>query len=370
MLRLSKTVVWCLLVSAMGGCSTIDNALPDHRADYKKSKIVQPLELPPDLIGSTLIDEQMVVPDIAPNKPTTFSNYQGERTIGRVPRQAGVKFMPLSKGAQIKRDGKIRWLVLQGEPEVIWPKVKQFWREEGFTLKIENPTLGIIETGWAENRADLPQQGLRKLFGKVFDALHSASTRDKFRVRLERSSVAAGMTELYLTHRGVEEVAKGKEFVWQGRPSDSELEAEMLNRLMVFIGIEKKRAGTMLATAKDESVSRVQLTHTKEGQVNLIVREEFVRAWRRTGVALDSMGFTVEDIDRTRGLYFIRPKAEKKKGFWASLFGGSTSDNEEYRIRLIDEPPITRIVVLDSEDKMLANKKAEQILTSLLKQLK
>jgi outer membrane protein assembly factor BamC len=367
MLRLSKTVVWCLLVSVIGGCSTIDKALPDHRADYKKSKITEPLELPPDLIGSTLVDEQMAVPDIAPKGTTTFSNYQSERTTGRV--RPGVKFLPLSEGAQIKRDGKIRWLVLQGKPEVIWPKVKRFWREEGFTLKIENPTLGIMETGWAENRADLPQQGLRKYLGKVFDALHSVPTRDKFRVRLERGS-AAGMTELYLTHRGVEEVVKGKDLVWQGRPSDPELEAEMLNRLMVFIGIEKKRADTMLVTAKDESVSRAQLTHTKAGQVNLIVREEFARAWRRTGLALDRIGFAVEDIDRSSGVYFIRPKAEKKKGFWASLFGDSTSDNQEYRLRLIDEPPITRIVVLNSEEKMLIGKKAEQILTLLHKQLK
>jgi len=360
-----------LLLSVMVGCGTVDKVLPDYRSDYKKSTTAPPLEIPPDLVGSTEVDEQMAVPDAPPGKTTTFSDYNRERTNGRVQQPGGVNVLPVSQRAQIKRDGNTRWLVLRGEPDTLWPSIKQFWLEQGFTLKIENPSIGIIETEWAENRADLPHQGLRKLLGKVFDMLHSASTRDKFRVRLERGSVA-GTTELYLTHRGAEQVAKGDDFVWQSRPPDPELEAEMLNRLMVFVGIKKERADTLLAQTEDESVSRALLTRTKEGKVNLVVHEDFALTWRRTGLALDRIGFTVEDRDRSSGVYFIRYiDSEADKGFLSGLFGGEpTPDNQEYRISLILEPPITRIVVLNSDGQMLADKTAERILTLLHEQLK
>ena len=366
----SKTVVGCLFISVMGGCSTIDSVLPDYRVDYKKSTVEQPLEVPPDLIGSTNIDEQLIIPGGADDTTATFSDYNDGRTTARTQLRE-INVLPTSKQAQVKRDGNVRWLVLQDEPSTLWPKIKQFWLENGFTLKVENPKIGIMETEWAENRVDIPQNTVRKYVGKLFDTLHSASTRDKYRTRLERGT---GTTELYLTHRGAEEVAIGNNFTWQNRPSDTELEAEMLSRLMVFIGIGFDAADTLLALKKDEPTTRANLTNTKDGQLNLIVNEEFTQTWRRTGLALDRVGFTVEDRDRSRGVYFIRyidPEIDKKQGFFAWLFGRkSKQHNQEYYLSLIDEPPVTRIVVFENDDKIPSNETAAKILTLLHEQLK
>lgn len=359
-----------LFISIMGGCSTVNNTSPDYGADYKKSTTEQPLEIPPDLIGSTHIEEQMVVPPPS-DGTTTFSDYNSGQTTTRTRQPtSGINVLPVASKVQIKRDGNIRWLVLPGEPNNLWPQVKQFWLKQGFTLKLENPRIGIMETEWAENRADIPQDGIRKYLGKILDMVYSASTRDKFRVRLERGSIA-GTTELYLIHRGAEEVAKGDDWVWQSRPSDPELEAEMLNRLMVFVGMEKEQADTLLATIEDKPVSRAQLMHTD--QIHLVVQEDFARTWRRTGIALDRIGFTVEDRDRSRGMYFIRyidPESDKEKGFFASWFGGdSTPNNQEYRILLTDEALTTHIVVLNNQEQRDTSKTAEKILTLLQEQL-
>ncbi|MDM8560534.1 outer membrane protein assembly factor BamC [Candidatus Parabeggiatoa sp. HSG14] len=373
--RLSKMIGWCLLISVMGGCST----LPDHSADYKKSTTVPPLEIPPDLIGSTHVEEQLVVPESPSQETTTFSDYNFDQAGEKQQVQRDVGILPYSEQIQIKRDGSIRWLVLQEKPDVLWTKVKQFWQKNGFILKTDNPSFGIMETQWAENRADIPQEGIRHLLGKILDAAYSASTRDKFRVRLERGKVA-GTTELYLTHKGAEEVAKDDNFVWQGRPSDPELEAEMLNRLIVYLfEINEKQAETLLATHEDEKnkdekpVSRAQLTHSENGHANLIVRENFAQTWRRTGLALDRIGFTVEDRDRDRGLYFIRyidPEPDKDKGFWGRLFGSSKPTNQEYLISLIDEQQTTRIVVKNNKEQIETRKTAAKILTLLHEQLK
>ncbi len=346
----------------IGGCSTSGRI-----ADYKKSTTVPPLEVPPDLIGSTHIAEEKVIPE---NKTTTFSNYSSERSTGQSLEK--VKVLPLSKKVQIKRDGNIRWLELQGEPATYWAKIKRFWQENGFILNFENPAIGIMETKWAENRADIPQEGIRKLLSKALDMLYSSPTRDKFRVRLERN---AGVTEVYLTHRGVKEVARGNNYTWQNRPSDPELEAEMLNHLMVFLGIEKKQADILLTKAeKKKSALRAKLVYTKDKQVNLIVNENFARTWRRTGLALDRLRFTLEDRDRSRGLYFIRyidPDADKEKGFFTRLFGNEPArNNQKYRIHLVDESSTTRIVILDSEGKPPQVKTSKRILKLLYDQLK
>lgn len=357
LLRLLKIAFCCLLMTVYWGCSTT--------SDYKKSTATQPLEVPPDLIGSTQFDEQMAVPD--GNEVTNFSDYHGQ-TIQQPLSKKKENILPQSERVQIKHDGNTRWLMLQGEPEMFWSKIKQFWLENGFTLKVDNPTIGIMETEWAEKRADIPQGGIRKYLAKALSVLYSSPTRNKFRVRLERGNVA-DMTELYLTHRGAQEVARGRSFIWENRPSNSELEAEMLKRLMIFIGIDKKQADTLLA---EKPVSRAQLMRSKEDQVYLVVNDDFAQTWRSTGLALDRLGFTVEDRDRSGGLYFIRyidPKAEQ--GFFSSLFGNkSNSDNQAYRINLLDDSATTRIVVLNNEGKISPNKTAERILTLLHEELK
>ena len=86
-----------------------------------------------------------------------------------------------------------------------------------------------METEWAENRAKLPQDLIRKTIGKLLDGMYSTGERDKFRTRLERN--AQGGVEIYITHRGLQEIYPTKErdsTTWTVRPSDPDLEAELL----------------------------------------------------------------------------------------------------------------------------------------------
>ncbi|MGB5260901.1 MAG: outer membrane protein assembly factor BamC [Gammaproteobacteria bacterium] len=354
-----------LLVSA---CGVMDKMAPGRdKIDYKKSKIIENLEVPPDLSSDTIDD----APDTLDAAGATFSDFGATQ-----PARDKTAVIPEQVTVQVRRDGDQQWLLVQGTPEQVWPRVKEFWLQQGFLISKEDPRLGILETDWAENRADIPQGPIRNLIGKSIDAVYSSATRDKYRVRLEK--VDDTSTEVFLTQRGVEEVVTGSAdsntTVWQSRPTDPELEAEMLKRMMVFLGIEEQKAQTMLAKRVEKQV-RAELVSDSSGS-QLLIREDFSRAWRRTGVALDRVGFTVEDRDRSNGVYFVRyndPLGEQnqsgilnKLAFWSS---DDDKEATEYRIRLIAEGPVTRVIVNNSEDQRDTTSTAKRILTLLEEQL-
>lgn len=347
------------MLSIISGCSVthpVDETLADYRADYKKSTSLPPLEIPPDLI-STQIREELVVPEYAASE-----QHKPINTISS------------TQSIQFKHDGPMHWLVLPGTSMEIWPKIRTFWLENGFTLAKEAPELGIMETEWAENRADIPQDALRKLLGKLLDTVYSASTRDKFRIRLEQGQIA-NTTELYLTHKGVEEVSQGERFVWQRRPADPELEAEMLHRIIVFLGVDKQQADTLLATPALPKVQlRAELVQT-ENEFAIVVHNDLEHTWRRTGLALDRVGFTVQDRNRLEGVYFVRyidpEQAQKQQGFFSKLFDRQPpADKQTYLIHLAEETSDTRIFLTDQAGHQVMRQTAERILTLLYEQLK
>lgn len=369
-----------MLVVALCACGALTRKLDevtsssDPKVDYKKSQSLPPLEIPPDLTSST-IDDTLAVPDIDPAGTATLSVYNEERQDPQVRGTENV--LPQQDSIRVERDGDKRWLVMQGEPEQVWPKVREFFLQSGFLIKQEDPRIGIMETDWLENRADIPKDPIRSILSKAFDSLYSSATRDKYRVRLERGK-EPGTTELYLSHRGVEEVVQGDSTIWQPRPSDPELEIEMLNRLVASFGVDDKKAKALLAQ-QESTAPRAQLTRDPEGRAFLTLGEDFSRAWRRTGLALDRVGFTVEDRDRSRGLYYVRyidPLKDEKKDsgiltklkFWKDDEKKPGSD--EYLISVAGEEQSTRIQVLNKDGAPENSDTTNRILALLEEQLK
>jgi len=376
-------VITCLLLLA--GCSNFDRAidriLPRDGTAYKTSGSLPPLEVPPGLASSRIKDAYPV----AGTGSATYSKYAGGRRGANggdgAGKEAAAKetVLPLSKEIRVERSGSERWLVIDAPPGEVWPKLREFWLENGFLIAFEDPAIGIMETAWAEKREQLPVGAVRRLLATINKAAYSYATRDRFRVRLERG-VKPGTTELYISHRGAQEKVEGDTYVWAPRPADPELEAEMLNRLMVSFGIEKQRAATLMASVKARP-SRAEIVTDAAGHRLLSVKEGFARAWRRTGLALDRVGFTVADRDRSRGLFFVRyvdPLADEKKEtkswidklkFWGGKDGPDLSKSE-FLISLVGREAVTQVVVLDKDGRRDRSGTSERILALLEKQLR
>jgi len=364
-----------LLAIVLAGCGI----LPDSRKiEYKSAgKTAPTLEVPPDLTQLSR-DDRFLVPDAVGKGSATYSAYSADRTPQAQVQNSTV--LPQVDKVRVERSGNQRWLVVAAPPDKLWDTVKDFWQETGFIINVERPDAGVMETDWAENRAKIGDDIIRNTIGKLLDSLYSTGERDKYRTRFEPGA-EPGTTDVFISHRGMEEVytSSAKDDTrWQPRPPDPELEAEMLRRLMVRMGSDEKRAEASVASAKAEP--RAKLAKSDDGAGTLEVYERFDRAWRRVGLALDRVGFTVEDRDRSRGLYFVRyvdPELDnaKKDDGWVSkltFWKGSeppASSKVQYRIYVSDAGANSTVKVLSSEGGTDKSDTAKRILNLLLQQL-
>jgi outer membrane protein assembly factor BamC len=369
------------------GCQTVSDYM-ERKADYRSSgpaRTLPPLEVPPDLTSPER-DGRYVVPEQQTSKSTaTFSGYQAERRdrAAGTPVPGRTPVLPTFDSMKVERAGTTRWLVVQAAPEQLWPILKEFWKESGFELELERPETGVMETQWAENRAKIPLDPVRRIIGRIADGAYSSGELDKFRTRLERSPDGAG-TEIYISHRGIEEVQEATAnlgttsvapTVWQPRAVDAGLEAEFLQRLMIKLGAQEDKAKA-LASSSDRPEYRAEIRKGVDGGQLLQVYEPFDRAWRRVGLALDRVGFTVEDRDRQKGLYFVRyadpAKAKDERGFFARIFSSESAKlkTEQYRVQVTQAGTETQVNVLNKDGTAEASQTASRILALLHEQLK
>ncbi|MDD0812796.1 outer membrane protein assembly factor BamC [Curvibacter sp. RS43] len=364
-----KRLGLCSLLSlsvVLSACSSLDG----DKINYKSATRAPTLEIPPDL--TQLSGDTRYALGSGPVSATGF-----QAAMGKSPATAAQTAASTLGDVRVVREGNQRWLVVKRPADQLWTPVTDFWTENGFALVLDDAKLGIMETDWAENRAKLPQDWIRNSLGKVFDSLYDTGERDRFRTRLERS--ADGSTEIYISHRGMVETytTNNKETAqtaWQPRPSDPELEAEFLRRLMIKLGggtAEQARQQTAAATVVAQA-RVVQVNNLPAAQLD----DGFDRAWRRVGLSLDRTGFTVEDRDRAKGLYFVRyvaPNPDKKEpSLFSKMFSSSDKNTGpvKYQIAVRSTDKQTTVSVLDANGAPDTSANAQRIVQVLVDDLK
>ncbi len=355
--RLSSLV----LCAGLSACGT--SQVSTSPTDYGGPKTADTrLDIPPDLNKLPNAQNRYAIPGqvVSANQVG-----QGQATTGQqlAPSEVG--------GVTFKRDGKLAWISVKQPAEKVWPVIRAFWLDNGFTYVTENPQAGILETDWAENRAKLPQDFVRKSLGRVFDALASTGEKDKFRTRIERTDQGV---DVFVSHRGIEEVYNSFDKVttkWQGRDSDPFLETEFLRQIMVKLGSSPEAA--QQAMVSNQAVQQAQL-ETKNGQETLVYQQTITLGWRHVGLALDRSGFTIQDRDATRGIYYLRyidPRVREEPGLLKKLFSRSEKPQfpSEFRIVLTDQAGKTAIQVQNNLGQADSSEGAKNILNKLLESL-
>ncbi len=373
-----------LLLSGCGS-SVFSEVVPDQRLAYKKQREAgENLEIPPDMTSGSFDDAL----DIPPIGGATYSEYSGNRTQRqRVATDGDV--LPEIPNVELKRRDAERWIEVQAVPQQVWPKVIAFWREQGVLLVEQDPAVGVMRTDWLDNRADVRRDFITRMISKVAEGAYATSTRDQYSVRIEPGT-PPGTTDIHLTHRGMEErlvtnaIGDGSRTIWEPSGTEPAKEAEMLRRLMVFLGASEARAagagpGSGGAASMPASGTAGTRLITEGGYQTLVIQEEFRRAWRTAGAALGRAGFAIEDQDMTRGTYYVRyagqdGSSEGKRRGWMSRMAFWKKDEvdpvKQYQVRVQGNETETRVTVLDAGGKPDATQSSQRILTLMQQEMR
>ncbi len=367
-------LVALFFLAALSGCG----GKKGSKIDYEAARTLPQLEIPPDL-SSLPPDTQSSTAAGSPGS-ATYSEFEKEQQRQKGPKYAGL--LPEYENIRLVRAGDQRWLVVSETADQLWSQMLDFIEKMGLSVAKQSPAAGIVETNWAENRASAGGK-VERFFSKITGQGAGTGQRDRFRIRLERGE-KPGTTEIYLTHRGLQSVVvqdtgpvnlTGRELegstAWIARPNDPELEVEMLRLLMVHLGTAPTRAKAIIASPEPVP-DRAKLVRAENGYPYLTVADSRERAWRRVGLSLDRIGFTVEDRDRSQWTYFVRyidPGEETKKKKKKKK-KKKEQQNVEYQIALQSMDEGTKVEVRDNNGQPEASKTSEQILNLLYEQLR
>jgi len=363
----AKAALACATALMLGGCSSLDGLFGGSKVDYRSQATkTAPLDVPPDLTQLAREGRFRTASGTVSASGMEARGSAAATTTQVAPTAVG--------NIRVERQGNQRWLNVPLPPEQVWPVAKAFWTERGFTLEVENAQTGVLETGWAENRAKIPEDFIRRTIGRVFDALYSTGERDRFRMRLERTATG---TEVYISHRAMEEVYTSVQkdgTAWRAKPSDPQLEAEMLSALMIRLGARDEVAREAVAKAAATPApapTQARPSPGTSGATTLVVDDDFDRAWRRVGLALDRGGFSVEDRDRAAGLFFVRyvdPSLAGKEepSFLSKWFGrNDQTPVQRLRVQLKAEGGKTTVSVQNSQGATETGDAAKRIIDRL-----
>jgi outer membrane protein assembly factor BamC len=366
-LFVKSTFPLALVVAALclSGCSILESSKVDYKSVGKSTK----LEIPPDLTQLSKETRYAVVNGaVSAAGSTSVDQSNGSATMA-----------PLALGdIRLERTGNQRWLVVKRAPEALWGPMKDFWQENGFPLASELTDIGIMETEWVENKARIPEDFIRSMLSKVMANLYSSPERRKFRLRLERNG--NGETEIFISYRSMIEVytaERSNTTAWQLGPTDPETEAEFLGLLMRKLGMASVQVSTNGAPDVGKTASIIVNVGTANAYVQL--SEDFDLAWRRVGLTLDRSGFTLEDRDRSKGLYFVRyvyKAPEAGNGLMQKIMSftwGSDSKDAgalKYQIEVKSAGAVSTVKVLNGKGQVDTSEGARAILKVLANDLK
>ncbi|MFC5427575.1 outer membrane protein assembly factor BamC [Paraburkholderia denitrificans] len=408
-----RAVAFLMAGGLVAGCSSPSAPKIDYRSDIKTKAKESTLAIPPNMLDET--SDQRSLPPVGGE--TSLSALQRVETAAPPSSADDTRVLPQVAGMHIQRDGTESWLVIDNrKPDEVWPQVRRFWQEQGFLLVVDQRDKGVMETDWNETHQKISDGLIRNTLSWAMGNSYVGAERNKYRTRLETSP--AGGTYIFISQKGLSEQVGGvnnDSTKWAPKPNDPALETEYLKRLMVTLANAKPGVPDVQAVAEadakpdakadkakskadpaaaavaaqnanfaaqnaaasaQQSGSGVSPSGGQYTSTELTLGESYDRAWLRVGIALDRASFTVDERDRTKGIYYVRyvdPKdmTSDSQGFWDQVFHGrkeKVAKLYKLNVRAITETQ-TRVAIVDDAGKIDTSAPAREIMNLVVSQL-
>lgn len=276
-----NTVLGLLALSTLVACSSDGK----ERPEYLDSHTLNSLQVPPSL---STPDTRAALKIPEPSAKALQMLQQQENAEGTV--------APVFKKVEFKSDNGLFWVEIHESADNLWPRLRDFWANEGIKLVRDEPLLGIMDTEWLN---EFKTSNLKGEKSGWFSGSFSADLKDRFRMRVERTR-RNDLSRIYVSHRGLEIRLSSLDdsSIWVHRQPDILLEQEILLRLVLFTGLSKAKALDMFDSYRPYHPRVRQLSDDKSSFA-IIGQKDFV--WHRLIQAIDRLGVEVKQKDQRRG---------------------------------------------------------------------
>lgn len=346
-----------LLIGSMaltlGACSWFASDDPEAQ----DALLLSPLEVPPDLV-TPKGDPRLARPTLPTKKKSDGLKQANAAPVDcqcNEPPSIGEQVLPQGKGVKRMREGQRRWLVVQAEPEQVWPLARGFLEMRGYRVLKDEPAVGLLETDWKAVVADAADTSTTDKSGQ-------ANWRESLRIRVEPSE-KAGLTDVFLSQRHSQRVsdASDEDPKWELRPADADRAAEMLNRLARHLAAENVTDAVPLKPVSTE------IKIDGDGHTILELGANFDVAWRRTSLALEGLGFTIEDHNRASRIFHVYNDLPSRLSEEELKHGKekSATVREEYWLHLQERDEKVHLTVRNKAGQVDESQVARHLLTLL-----
>lgn len=260
-------------VMTLSACGTFYQPTSPDVLYSDASTEARQLQVPPDLTDVS-DGEQFVLPG------------NGGGTVTRN------TLLPEFESVRFRREREISWLAFKQSPEDIWPRLLAFLRSQKYRVEQTEPTAGTIVSQW-RSAAEVESGGILKgLIGGDEDYSRVA-------FRLERGGDGSVGARLFARQQtGSEALVKSDTAVlWPARSSDPEVTSELLNRLLVFLGVDEQKSQGLLDEEQARAVLDDAAVQTTAAGRQLLVNRGFVPTFRAVTSALQQMDHAISSSD-------------------------------------------------------------------------
>ncbi len=366
-LRLLRFSTLLILALALIACQGSSNG-----QRYLDVSLGQPLEMPPDLA-----------------KFESKSNFDLPEGFAGDDKTAREKVPVLAKvdSLQVQGSSGFYWLSVEESVENLYQLVKNFWAIEGYGLVVDEPVIGIMQTEWIYKDEGGQKKDL-SWWEKLLEAGDYSASQDQFKTRIERDPEGGPRNRIYIAHRGTEivpEVKATKQELddigsdgWHFRRSETELEIEMLSRLMIFLGLQREAVDKQLSQSRLFKPRAWSEFDIDEKSPYLILKDSYHIAWNRIYHLLERMNFEITSAEFKGALFkggsiVVNTeilKVVEDRGFFAF---GDKDESIPRRFKLemsVETNELTRVVLIDPSGDPDTSPEGAEFLAMLFEEIK
>ena len=315
---------------ALTACAmqTVTDIFVAEKDDYLKANTVNALEIPEDLDGSNIQDE-WTIPAI-PDQPAARVYPQG------APKPITIVGENDPTTIRIKKLGDRRWMVLQRNPDTVWPLVRQFLTYYGLEVAAESPDDGQITTGPIEYSSPNYVPEFQEILGPTQPLMTDG---DYLVFRIEQG-IRRGTSEIHMRYLKPDQQLNPEMWI-TGSPETGDLEGLLLTAIAEF-DVSAVSESTFSSVARQiVTQPKAAVLRDDEGHPILMINIDFDRAWASISKALEDASVEITDTQReSQSFSILMPTLDaesqtKRRGFMGFMFGGGNSNADGSRAAIV-----------------------------------